>query len=169
MNNLVFKMKYLVLALLVAFSFSCSTEDGEQGPQGEQGIAGIDGTDGTDGTDGNANVTSVLFVNQTINDGSNIFTIPELTQDIYDNGIVYAYASVGSNTYWEVLPLSSGGNTILEIDRIEVGQATLKATFTQSNLRIRFVLVAGTPAGKTSEDLSHMSYKEAMDYFGLEY
>ncbi|MFH4967389.1 hypothetical protein V8G61_04205 [Gaetbulibacter sp. M240] len=163
MNNLLFKMKYLVLALLIAFSFSCSTEDGERGPQGEQGIPGVDGKDG------NANVISVLFENQTISVGNNVFNIPELTQDIYDNGIVYAYATVGSNAYWEVLPLSSGGNTILEIDRIEVGQATLKATFTQSNLRIRFVLVAGTPAGMASEGLSHMSYKEAMDYFGLEY
>ncbi|WAC03475.1 hypothetical protein N7U66_08290 [Lacinutrix neustonica] len=70
MKNLVLKMKYLTLALLVAFSVSCSPEDGEQGPPGEQGIAG------TNGTNGNANVTSVLFENQTINNGNTVFALP---------------------------------------------------------------------------------------------
>ena len=41
------KTKYVLLALLVTFSFSCSPEDGEDGAPGEQGPAG---------TDGNANV-----------------------------------------------------------------------------------------------------------------
>jgi hypothetical protein len=41
------KSKYVLFALLVAFSFSCSPEDGEDGAPGEQGPAG---------TDGNANV-----------------------------------------------------------------------------------------------------------------
>jgi len=162
MNNLVLKTKYVILALLVAFSFSCSPEDGEDGavgPQGEQGIPG---------QDGNANVTSVLFENQTINNGDTEFTIPELTQEIYDHGIVYAYVTVTGNEYWEVLPLSIGQDIILEIDRIEVGSATLRATFNQSNLRLRFVLVAGTPSSKTQENISKMSYAEAMTYFGLE-
>jgi len=162
-KSTILKTKYLALALLVAFSFSCSPEDGEQGPAGEQGIAG------TNGQDGNANVTSVLFENQTINTGgNNLFAIPELDQDIFDNGVVYAYATVTGNGYWEVLPLSDAGDIILEIDRIEVGQATLRATFTQSNLRLRFVLVAGTPSAKTDVDISKMSYAEAMTYFGLE-
>ena len=160
------KSKYVLLALLVAFSFSCSPEDGNDGAAGPTGAAGANGTNGQDG---NANVTSVLFENQTINNGDTAFIIPELDQDIYDNGIVYAYVTVTGNDYWEVLPLSSGGNTILEIDRIEVGRATLRANFTQGNLRLRFVLVAGTPMGKTRIDISKMSYEEAMDYFGLNY
>lgn len=163
MKHLISKIKYVVLAFLVAFSFSCSPEDGNDGAQGPEGPAG------PAGTDGNANVTSVIFENQTINNGNTVFVIPELTQDIFDNGLVYAYATVTGNAYWEVLPLSSGGNIILEIDRIEVGQATLKANFTQDNLRLRFILVAGTPVGKTSKDINKMSYEEAMDYFGLDY
>jgi hypothetical protein len=154
MKNLKIKTKYLVLALLVAFSFSCSPEDGEQGPQGEQG---------------NANVTSVLLENQTINTGNTLFAIPELTQDIYDNGMVYAFVTVTGNDYWEVLPLSTGGSIILEIDRIAVGEVTLKANFNQGSLKLRFVLVAGTPSAKSNIDVSKMSYEEAMDYFGLEY
>ena len=149
---------------------------GPQGPQGEQGIPGEDGEDGEDGADGqngadgNANVTSILFENQTINTGNNVFDVPQLTQSIFDSGIVYAYATVTGNTYWEVLPLSSGGEILLEIDRIEVGSITLKATFTQSNLRLRFVLVEGNLTGKTGEpDIKNMSYEEAMDYLGLNY
>ncbi|WP_299891986.1 hypothetical protein [uncultured Lacinutrix sp.] len=159
MKNLVLKTKYLVMSLIVTFTLSCSPEDGEQDPQGEQGAPGLDG---------NANVTSVLFEDQTINTGDNLFNIPELNQDIFDNGIVYTYVTVTGNDYWETLPLSLGGDTILEIDRIEVGSATLRATFTQSNLRLRFILVAGTPAGKNAVDVSKLSYEEAMDYFGLE-
>lgn len=160
MKNLVLKTKYLVLTLIVAFNFSCSPEDGATGPEGPAGL---------DGMDGNANVTSVLFENQTINNGDNLFNIPELTQDIFDNGIVYAYVTVTGNDYWEVLPLSIGQDIILEIDRIEVGSATLRATFSQSNLRLRFVLVAGNLVGRTAVDISKLSYEEAMDYFGLDY
>jgi hypothetical protein len=158
MSNLVLKTKYVLLALLVAFSFSsCSPDDGEQGPQGPEG------------PESNANVTSVLLENQTINTGNTVFVIPELTQDIFDNGIVYAYVTVTGNDYWEVLPLSTGGNIILEIDRIEVGQVTLKANFTQGSLKLRFVLVAGNAVAMSSEDVTKMAYGEAMNYFGLDY
>jgi len=58
MKTTILKTKYILLALLVAFSFSCSPEDGDPGPQGEQGIAG---TNGTNGTDGNANVQNITF------------------------------------------------------------------------------------------------------------
>lgn len=166
MKHLVLKTKYVVLALLVALSFSCSPEDGEDGMDGAIGPAG------PAGQDGNANVTSVLFENQTINNGDTVFNIPELTQDIFDHGIVYAYVTVTGNDYWEVLPLSLSQDIILEIDRIEVGSATLRATFTQSNLRLRFVLVAANntvTGSKTSIDVSKLTYKEAMDYFGLDY
>ena len=170
------KAKLFIMALGAVLVLSCSAEDGEDGSMGPQGIPGIDGTDGSDGTngedgeDGNANVTSILFENQTINTGNNVFDVPQLTQSIFDSGIVYAYATVTGNDYWEVLPLSSGGEILLEIDRIEVGSITLKATFTQSNLRLRFVLVEGNLTEKTGEpDIKNMSYEEAMDYFGLDY
>lgn len=146
-------LAYLVMAFAVVLTnISCEGEDGMDGADGLQGIAGMDGTDGQDGVNGqdgvdgqngNANVTSVLFENQTISTGDTVFDIPELTQEIYDSGIVYAYVTVTGNEYWEVLPLSLGQQIILEIDKIEVGKATLKANFTQSNLRLRFVLVAG--------------------------
>ena len=137
---------YLIIAAAVAFT-SCTPEDGVDGMDGAQGEQGIPGQDGQDGEDGNANVTSILLIDQTISDGNNVFTIPELTQDIVDNGFVYGYITVNGNNYWEDMPLSIGGDIIIEIDRIELEQITLKATFNQSGLNIRFVLVEGNIAG----------------------
>ena len=128
----------------------------------------MDGVDGVDGVDGNANVTSVLLEGQTINTGNTAFDLPEMTQSIYDTGVVLAYITVTGNAYWESLPLSTSGNIILEIDRIEIGRITLKSTFTQSNLRLRFIFIEGNLAGKTAiENFKKMSYEEVMDYFGL--
>ena len=62
---------------------------------------------------------SVLFENQTINNGDTVFDIPALTQEIYDTGIVYAYVTVTGNDYWETLPLSLGQQIILEIDKLK--------------------------------------------------
>lgn len=173
-----FLFAFMVISLITT---ACS-KDGETGPAGIAGTNGADGMDGTDGVngadgvdgaagqDGNANVTSVLFEDQTISDGTNVFAVPQLTQAIYDTGIVYAYVTVNGNDYWEVLPLSSSQQIILEIDRIAIGEITLRATFNQSNLRLRFVLVEGNLSGKTSStDIKNMSYEEAMEYFGLDY
>ncbi len=159
-------LKSIALVLILSIT-SCSSEDGEDGVNGidgKDGVTGATGATGATGQDGNANVISVLFENQTINNGSNnVFDIPELTQEIYDTGFVVAYVTVTGNDYWETLPLSLGQQIILEIDKIEVGKATLKATFTQSNLKLRFILVAGVDAN--SIDFSN--YKEIESLYNL--
>ncbi len=142
----------LMILAFVCTTVSCEGEDGAVGPQGETGDPG---------EDGNANVVSVLFENQTISDGDTVFDIPALTQEIYDTGIVYAYVTVTGNDYWEVLPLSIGQQIILEIDKIEVGKATLRATFTQSNLKLRFVLVEGNDVS----GINFGNYNEVENYF----
>lgn len=151
--------KYGILVLILVLS-ACSAEDGVDGQIGPQGPAGADGANGQDG---NANVVSVLFENQTISNGDNVFDIPQLTQEIFDTGIVYAYVTVTGNNYWEVLPLSLGQQIILEIDKIEVGKATLRATFNQSNLRLRFVLVEGNDAS----GINFENYLEVQSFYNL--
>lgn len=152
MKRLTNTLMYLFIATAVSFT-SCSPEDGADGMDGapgEQGIAGQDGQDGEDGQDGqdgNANVTSILLTDQTITNGANVFNIPELTQDIVDNGFVYGYITVNGNNFWEDLPVSIAGDIIIEIDQIELEQITLLATFNQSGINIRFVLVEGNTAG----------------------
>ncbi|MHA7059319.1 hypothetical protein ACWGOQ_0018980 [Aquimarina sp. M1] len=147
-------LTYVMMAFALVLT-SCDGEDGMDGAEGPQGPAG---------QDGNANVVSVLLENQTINTGDTVFDIPELTQEIYDTGIVYAYVTVTGNQYWEVLPLSSSQNIILEIDRIEVGRITLRATFTQSNLRLRFVLVEGTDASS----IDFTNFEEVQSHYNLD-
>ncbi len=152
---------FVVLILILGLTLnSCS---GEDGADGEIGLQGTEGIDGTNGQDGNANVVSVLFEDQTISTGITVIEIPELTQDIFDNGIVYGYVTVTGNDYWEVLPLSQSKEIILEIDRIEIGQVTLRSTFTQSNLRLRFVLVEGTDAS----GVNFKNYEEVQSYLNL--
>jgi len=148
---------YFILAFAVILT-SCDGEDGANGLDGAIGPAG------PAGQDGNANVVSVLLEDQTINTGDTVFDIPQLTQEIYDTGIVYAYVTVTGNDYWEVLPLSLGQEIILEIDRIAVGTITLRATFTQSNLRLRFVLVEGVDA--SSIDFSN--FQEVQMHYDLD-
>ncbi|SFN99562.1 Collagen triple helix repeat-containing protein [Bizionia echini] len=74
------KTKFVLLALFVAFSFSCSPEDGadgadgapgiqgEQGPAGTNGTDGANGEDGEDGEDGNANVISSQWLSANWNE-----------------------------------------------------------------------------------------------------
>ena len=159
------KTKYVLLALLVAFSFSCSPEDGNDGAIGP---AGTNGVDGANGTDGNANVVSVLIENQAVSTGITTFSVPELTQDIFDTGVVYGYVTVNGNDYWETIPIVSGGSVMLDIDSIRVGEIDIETTFNQSGLNFRFILVASS-SSKLNIDLGKMSYEEVMDYFGLDY
>ncbi|MEE9364965.1 MAG: hypothetical protein V3U92_20375 [Cellulophaga sp.] len=151
-----FRFGSMIFILVIA---SCA-KDGDVGITGAQGIAG---TDGTNGKDGNANVISVLFEDQTIANGVTVFDMSQLTQEIFDTGFVYAYVTVTGNNYWEPLPLSQAKEIILEIDRIEVGKVTLRATFTQSNLRLRFVLVEGIDAS----GINFKNYEEVESYYNL--
>ncbi|WP_299433916.1 hypothetical protein [uncultured Aquimarina sp.] len=153
-------VKFLTYVMM-AFALVLTSCDGEDGANG---LDGAIGPEGPSGQDGNANVVSVLLENQTLTNGDTVFDIPELTQEIYDTGIVYAYVTVTGNDYWEVLPLSLGQQIILEIDKIEVGKITLRATFTQSNLRLRFVLVEGTDAS----GIDFSNYEEVQIHYGLD-
>ena len=132
---------------------------------GEDGINGLDGAigpEGLTGQDGNANVVSVLLENQTINNGLTIFDVPQLTQEIFDTGFVYAYVT-NRDDRWEALPITFNQEVVLEIDRISLGQIILQANFTQSNLSFRFVLVEGTDAS----GIDFNNYEELQSHYNL--
>lgn len=113
MKNAILKTKYVLLALVIAFTFSCS-EDGAVGPQGTSGQNGTDGTDGTNGTDGtdgqdgNANVISSDWFtpsSYTLSTGFGGIKLldhdqaaPEITQEIIDNGVVLVYGKLNGYT-----------------------------------------------------------------------
>ncbi len=106
------KKSILLFAILSLVILGCETE----GPIGPAGQDGIDGTDGTDGKDGNANVRSITkFVapsdwTPSGTAGEDLFfyyeiTIPEITNDIVQNGAVMVYLKADNSPYY-ALPTS---------------------------------------------------------------
>lgn len=93
------KSKYFLLALLVAFSFSCNPEDGEDGATGAIGPAGTNGTNGTNGEDGNANVQTFVFDTSAFSGIEISLNIPEITQDVIENDVIISYIFNGINYY----------------------------------------------------------------------
>ncbi|MCX7547822.1 hypothetical protein OS188_07645 [Xanthomarina sp. F1114] len=194
----ILKAKYLVLALFVAFSFACSPEDGEPGPQGPAGIDGVDGadgTDGTDGTDGNANVIysswfgpdgQTFISNGYISYAEFEVNVPELTNDIINNGVVLVYAKL-SNYVPEVwpeghiaqLPITIGGGTTDHFYTYYVEESNINIRYRRdgpqpewifsSTNRFRYVLIPGNTGARVQQiDYSKMTYEEVINHFNLE-
>lgn len=171
-------IKFFTYAVVVLFLglASCSTDgedgmDGMDGAPGAQGVAGEDGADGQNGEDGNANVASVTFNAYSIVIGNNEFSIPEITQDIYDNGLVMGYVTVNGNDFWETMPIVSSGSVILDVDRIYLGGLRVVSTFNQT-VNFRFVIIEGSPAGRAAqesgEDLKSFYESQGVDFSDFE-
>ena len=91
------KTKYALLALFVAFSFSCSPEDGAPGAIGPAGA------DGTNGADGNANVQTFTFDATGFAGTFDSVTISQITQDVLDNDAILSYLTNDGND-WVTIP-----------------------------------------------------------------
>ncbi len=155
------KMKYILLVFITILSVSCSSEDGADGMDGADGANGIDGAPGTPGPagpNGVNNIKTVLFKDQELIKGEIEFSVPELTQDIFDNGLVYGYFTQDA-TQWVSLPFSSlqilgteedpilASLTLLEVFRIEVGKIVVFSLLERdAPVDIKFVLVQGNEA-----------------------
>lgn len=170
MKTILSKTNYFLLALLVVLAFSCSAEDGATGPagpQGEQGAQGPQGEQGEQGLPGEGSDTGVVSVtleDQALSLGENEFSVPQLTQDIFDNGLVYVYIT-GDPTIWLSLPVSQLQNlgteeepvlasvTVVEMVGMEVGKVII-SSLVEGVTNIRFVLVSGTAAEASSFDVN---------------
>ncbi|WP_299258940.1 hypothetical protein [uncultured Aquimarina sp.] len=152
-------MKFLTYVMM-AFALVLTSCDGEDGANG---LDGAIGPQGPSGQDGNANVVSVSVDAYTVAIGQNEILVPELTQEIYDNGFVFGYTTVNGNSFWETLPVVINENTLLDIDRIEVGKIILTSTFDQT-LDFRFVLIEGTDIS----GFNFSSYEDVQSYYNLD-
>lgn len=183
------KTKFVLLAFLVAFSFSCSPEDGNDGAPGPTGPAG------SDGQDGNANVISSGWIEfdtavwTPLTDEFGIdyrnypITVSEISQDIVDNGVVLVYTRfVISNTDTLMLPFSTnitGGEQTLSFE-IELNDLTIKMRNVSGSgdpgifggpgiAEYRYIIIPASSSGKTSNlNYSKMTYEEVMNHFNLE-
>ena len=97
LKTTILKTKYALVALFVAFSFSCSPEDGAPGAIGPAGA------DGADGTDGNANVQTLTFDATSFAGTFDSIDIPELTQSVLDNDAIISYLTDDGDN-WVPIP-----------------------------------------------------------------
>ena len=118
---------------------------GATGPQGPAGQNGADGAAGSNGADGNANVSSVLLTNRSvILTGFTQFSVPAITQDVVDKGLVLMFFRItGSNSGFFAMPYAEAGQT-LALSSYGVGYVSVKSNFTASGLDFRVVIIQGT-------------------------
>jgi hypothetical protein len=118
---------------------------GPAGPQGPQGPAGQNGQNGQDGQDGSANVENFLLLNKSVTlTGLTRLSIPAITQDVVDKGLVLVYFRVtGSGSGYYALPYSEADRS-LSVSNFGVGYVDIKANFTASGLDFRVVVIKGT-------------------------
>ena len=141
MKNVILKTKFVLLALVIVFTFSCS-EDGAVGPQGSAG------KDGVDGQDGNANVVSSDWFtpsSYTLSTGFGGIKLlehdqeaTEITQEIIDSGAVLVYGKLNGyiSSVWPkdqvaLLPIMLTYGSIPHID-------TWLAILSEGNIKIRY-------------------------------
>ena len=174
------KTKYLVLALITTFCFSCS--DGEDGIDGANGLQGEQGIPGIDGEDGNANVIVSDWIPSEFSTTAttrSIFEIedPALTVDIADTAVIYVYARAGSSDvigipftfsnrsyYFAVIPTQN------EL-RIIAGSIDGSNEFFNIDFNaVRYVIVpASTSASETSKQASidYSDYNAVKEAYNL--
>ncbi|GGG42462.1 hypothetical protein [Bizionia arctica] len=164
------KSTYVFLAFLVAFSVSCSTEDGNDGAQGPAG------------TDGNANVFTSEWIEATyVEQGPirDIFELPapEITQEVTDNDIILIYGKSGDQ-FWGIpvqFPFLNQNFSFVwtpALNFLVLCDSADGAPLDESPYldHFRYVIIPTNNSGKMENvDFSIMSYEEVMDYFNLDY
>ena len=137
---------------------------GATGPTGAQGPAGSNGDDGANGADGTMSVKSYLLINKSVTlTGFTNFTIPAITQDIVDSGVVLAYfRTTGSTGAYYALPYSEAGR-IITLSDFGVGYVNIKANFSQAGLDFKIVVIPGgsvTTLQVTHPGINFKNYSE---------
>jgi hypothetical protein len=155
MKNVILTTKFVLLALVMVFAFSCA-EDGAVGPQGSagqdgtNGTNGLDGSDGADGQDGNANVMSSDWFtppSYTLSTGFGGISLLDhneaatgITQEIIDTGVVLVYGKLNgyTSTIWPTNQVSLLPIT-LAYDQSPTNIDTWTAILSVGNIKIRFI------------------------------
>lgn len=197
---------YVILFIVAALFFTSCNKTGPVGPQGEQGPAGLKGEPGQAGAQGpagvkgdkgetgaqgpagSANVKSKTFQPATITwastsmYGTNYLTaslaIPQITQDIVNNGVVLVYGGFffGSDS-WTALPISylEANVTNHYSFGIKLGSVTLRCH--QSNnitpgtpsIPFRILIISGAALARKSSPLpDYNNYKAVCQYYGIQ-
>lgn len=202
-------MKSRIACLLIVISFitlSCSEEGpaGPAGPAGPTGATGPQGPAGETGATGTANVIYGAWFTPEEYEVTTVYSmkkftytaeVPELTQEVLDNGVVLVYAKLigyvasiwpagqvgqlpitltytsGSTVYDTWSAFSTVGNLKIEF----VNSGNIYSTINTSH-QFRYIVIPGGVAAsggrlanndETISRLRTMTYKEAMAFLGI--
>jgi hypothetical protein len=127
MKNQISRIVHLCAILVILLSFIAC-----QGPAGQNGL------------DGKINVNSVLVENVPIVVGVNVIDLPELTQEILNNGLIQVYYKnrTAIVDIWNELPFSPEGNLALELSSFRIGKVVIHSINLDQNLDFRIVLIS---------------------------
>lgn len=177
---------YFLIALLIAFTYSCDAEDGLDGAPGEQGVAG---QDGQDGQDGNANVQTLTIDATGFAGTFDDVAIPEITQDVIDNDAILAYLTNNGSSWISIpspydssfLEFSVHVATSLGFMSLDYNNASGSAfSVTAGDLQALKVIIIKSTTSRMSEptdiytqlenaNININDYYAVCDYFGITY
>jgi hypothetical protein len=90
--------------------------------------------------------------------GTNL-SVPAITQQIVDQGLVLVYFSAtGTTGPWYALPYSNGGTSISVLS-YGVGVVTVTASTTQSNLFFKIVVIPGNSVTQLNTTNPHLNFR----------
>lgn len=182
MKRIVYLLFVPVLALIVAGG--CEGPEGDEGPEGPPGAQGIQGEQGPQGDPGTANViySDWLQLEGVWRDSTffgvdwkvNHLTVPDLTQEVIDNGVVLCYGEFSNN----VVPLPYYSKSYIltfTLDLNKIIFMTSNPDFTggvslSSSFNFRYIIIPGGVAAtgtKSTIDYSKLSYKEVCSLFNI--
>jgi hypothetical protein len=125
---------FISIFTVIILIFSCTGPKGEDGFDGRDGI---DGKNGVDGKDGRANVGAAIYDINPSDWAGNIdgfttsFKVPEITQDVFENGAVLVYMIKDENTAnqsFNQLPYTWLDNTFTEYLDFDAYIGSIKIT-----------------------------------------
>lgn len=181
------KLRFLSLALMSAsMVFLLTSCPGPMGPEGEKGNPGIQGPQGVagqtgaQGPAGTANVIYSSWITATSIVSGSYFsragsyfdlTVPKLTQEILDKGMVLTYwKPAGNNQAIIPLPASTGDVTGSElypeykVSRIRIWLFNT-GTFSTSN-QFRYVIIPGSVNARKA-NIDYSNYEEVKKAYNL--
>ncbi|TYB79389.1 hypothetical protein [Bizionia myxarmorum] len=165
------KSKYVLLTLLVAFSFSCSPEDGNDGAVGPAGPAG------SNGQDGNANVIASDWIPISLSDGSaSQFDVIDtnINAETLSSSLIVVY---GKFTAQDIvgIPFTYSNRTYYfvafqDTNTFRILGRSLDGTSESFNdiSDVRYIIIPSNNSTRGNIDYTKMSYQEVINHFDLE-
>ncbi|MDB5135967.1 MAG: Collagen triple helix repeat-containing protein [Mucilaginibacter sp.] len=136
---------------------------GATGASGTTGANGANGTTGATGATGSSDIQSYIITKQVVTVSGTTLSVPSITQNVVDEGLVLVYFSATSTIGpWYALPFNNGVTTISLVG-IDLGSITVKSTTFQTNLNFKIVVIPGialTKLNVTSPRLNFNNYSQ---------